>query len=159
MGEKRLLMLGVVLVAAGIGTPVTAMLTRGAEPEPRTPAAEATIPAAPEAPYLPVEMTPPLVVESGPAPTSAPRRVGADPEVPSHLGHEPPPGRPRGTADPTATSAPAAPPAAPAPATEATDPRTGEPTLLPAEPGPGDDAPAVEPPPALPDDDRDPADE
>jgi hypothetical protein len=163
MAHKRVLVLGAVLVAAGIAVPTTAILTQdGALSEPRTPVVEPTTPAPPEPPEVPVAVTSPTV--EPPATSTAPRRVRAGEEVPSHLGQgdSPPRRRPADPTEPPATRTPAPPePALPDPpdVPEAETPET--PPAPPAEtPDPADEGTdtGVIPPPPLPEDDQDPAD-
>jgi hypothetical protein len=167
MAQKRVLVVGAVLVAAGVGAPTAAMLTQGGAPsEARTPVVDATTPEAPPAPEpagAPVEVAAPVAEQTPPA--TAPRRARAA-EVPSHLGSEDLPPREPAAAPPpttttsTTTAAPPDPPAAPAaPSPVATQP---EPPPMPTfEPDPadeGDDGSFV-PPPMDPGGDVDPADQ
>ena len=174
MAHKRVLVLGAVLVAAGIAVPTTAILTQGeALPEPRTPVVEPTTPAPPDPPELPVAVT--SSTAEPPATSTAPRRVRAGAEVPSHLGEgdTPPrrqpadPAAPADPADPDAGGLPATRPAAPpepdvpgAPPPAAEEPETPPPPPA-ATPDPadvGEDTGTQLPPPPI-EDDRDPADQ
>jgi hypothetical protein len=174
MGQKRFLVCGAILVAAGIGAPTTAFLgSGGALSEPRTPAVEDTAPVVPPEPAeIPAEIPVGTTVTTAPEPvaSSSPRRVGAGTVVPPHTGVEPPPGpRTQQTQD---SAAPAGP--GPAPSPEATSPtvqptdvqpapppQREPPTFVPVEPDPADDTDGAGPgaPPALPTDDVDPADQ
>jgi hypothetical protein len=163
MEQKRVLVVGAILVAAGIGAPTTAMLTQGgALPESATPAVEATTPAPPEPAYVPIEVTPPTDLPPLP-PAPVPRPEGAERQVPSHLGEEPAPPRGAGAGAPPA-EAPAAPsPAdtvpAPEPAPQDPEPVPQAPTFPTFEPDPGDqDDPPLQPP-AFPSFEPDPGDQ
>jgi hypothetical protein len=170
MGQKRFLVCGAILVAAGIGAPTTAYLgSGGALSEPPTPAVEDTTPVVPPEPAeIPVGTT--VTTAPEPVASSSPRRVGAGTQVPPHTGIEPPPA-PRAQ-ETQASAAPAGP--APAPSPEATSPtvlptapqpapppQREPPTFVPVEPDPADDADGPGPgaPPALPTGDVDPADQ
>ena len=167
MAQKKVLIVGAVMVAAAIGAPTTAMLVSGGAlpvSPPQPPAAEdVATPAEPSG--LPL---PPIVAGDPVEPADYTPRRAADPPDPARDPVKAPPPvqtPPPNTAPDTDTGPntdPPAPPAEPAPyipaapevqPTEETT-RPVPPTFAPDHPDPAD----ADPPPNLPDD-HDPADE
>jgi hypothetical protein len=176
MGQKRVLVCGALIVAAGIAVPTAALLgSDGARSEPRTPVVEDSTDSTPVVPPEPVDVPVGATVTTGaePAPTSTARRVRAGHAVPPHTGVDlpPAPDAPQ-TRPPAGSPEPVESPGATAPATPSADPRPADPrpapepdrqppTFVAVEPDPADDAdgPPAGAPPALPAGEVDPADQ
>lgn len=166
IAQKRLLILGAVLIATGIGTPVGAILLGGPDPQVRRPAATPTTgdwldPAA-EPELFAEDGAPPAGATTGPPVTTRAARGdrvrgdrGRDDQVAPGSGSRP---LPETTTTTTAPADPADPagstPATPQPAEETVAPKpaqTTPPVILPV-PLPGPEETGAPPPPPLPED-------
>jgi hypothetical protein len=166
MTQKRLLILGAVLIATGVGTPVLAILANGSGAErPRPSATEEFLEASPE-PDLFADVTqPPVVDMDRPAPADAGDRDGRVPPGSGARTLAPADAPPPVTPGPLPESAAAPGPATPDPAGTTTlstppaelEPRPGVPIPLPAPvplPGPEETTATGMSPPPLPEDDE-----
>lgn len=169
MTQKRLLILGAVLIATGIGTPVMAILADGPGAEqPRPPALEEFLESSPE----PDLTKPPVVDMDKPVPADAGDRDGRVPPGSGTRKLEPVDASPPVTRGPLPESAATPGSAAPGSATPEPagttvlstppaelEPPPGAPVPLPEPepvplPGPEETTPTVIPPPPLPEDDE-----